>query len=159
MNNLDKFINRSMNKNEKSEGGNPPTENKQVKREKTCFMRIIFWCTVLAIGVYAVVTIIFLYEDDETANGIATTVTALFTIFAFTICTCQNAQSFRQALYLYFLLDNTLIILIFTLIAWNFYIIVIINQDMTSLDIAALFFISLSFFMFVGNFRVLIKRY
>ena len=79
-----------MSRNERSEGGNPPTETREEKTEKTCFMRIIFWCSIFSIMIYAVVTIIFLYVENETVNGTTTLLTSIFTLVSFSVCTYQN---------------------------------------------------------------------
>ena len=78
---------------------------------------------------------------------------------SFFICTIQNAKTLKEALLLYFLLDNASVILVFTLIAWNYYLGIMTDHFLQSVHLLAAVSYSVAFFMFVGNFRVLIKRY
>ena len=56
-------------------------------------------------------------------------------------------------------MDNTLIILLFALLGWNFLAVIILTSQTDGLAIIALVSFSLSYFMFVGNFRIYIVRY
>ena len=96
---------------------------------------------------------------DAISIFVACFTTSVFTLVVFIWNSCYLCKSLKDALLLYFLVDNSFVILVFTLIAWNFYVIVMVQGVLAALDIVALVFYNISFWMFVGNFRILILRY
>lgn len=56
-------------------------------------------------------------------------------------------------------MDNTLVNLLFTLVSWNVLVLLIMSAALTGFDVVALVFKSISLFMYVGTFRMLILYY
>ena len=121
-------------------------------------MQVLFWCSIIPIFFYVSDTFVFLF-GDVIAIFVACFTTSIFTLIVFIWNSCYLCKSLKDALLLYFLVDNSFVILVFTLVSWNFYVLVMAQGVMAALDIVALVFVNISFWMFVGNFRILILRY
>lgn len=112
-----------------------------------------------AILIYVMDIVVFFFLHSNLTISLITFLSSLYTIVVFLIASCSIAKDKAEVFYLYFLMDNTLIILLFTLLAWNFLAVIILAGQLDGIAILALVFFSLSYFMFVGNFRIFIVRY
>ena len=120
-------------KAEKPNAGDTQT----AKREKTCCKQALFWCSIFPIFIYAADTFVFLSGDVDAIFATCFT-TSIFTFVVFVWNSCFLCNSLKDALLLYFLVDNSFVILVFTLVSWNFYAIVLARGDVDALGIAAL---------------------
>ena len=121
-------------------------------------MQALFWCCIFPIFIYVSDTFVFLF-GDSLSIFFACLTTSIFTFIVFVWNSCFLCTSFKDALLLYFLVDNSFVILVFTLVSWNFYVLVMAGGVMGALEIVALALVNISYWMFVGNFRILVRRY
>ena len=118
----------------------------------------MFWYTAASILLFGGSTIIYIYVHNQVAVEIVATVFAVPSIIVYTILSCVMSASKNQICQLYFLMDNGLILLIFSLIGWNG-LTVIVTPVIEGFTIFSLILDSISLFMFVGAYRILIVKY
>lgn len=134
-------------------------ENSQKEQTKSCCAMVLFWLVQSAILIYVGDNFFSIYVINILATSLFSLLTSAQTLVIFFIVSCRLAKNKKEILCLYFLLDNTLVNLIFVLVSWNLLMILLLPSPVNALDIVTLVFKSISLFMYVGTFRILILYY
>lgn len=121
-------------------------------------MRFLFWCTSTSILLFGGSTIVYVYQHNQIIVEVIAIAFAVPSITVYIAASCILSESKTQIFNLYFLMDNALILLIFSLVGWNG-LTVVVTPVIQGFTIFSLILDSISLILFVGTYRILIVRY
>lgn len=116
----------------------------------------MFWLCIISGTLLAINTVVDIMSYDFDVISSLSQVVSVFTIAVFVGNSCMICEQKRKMFFLYFLLDNALLIFIFTMIARNS----LLYRSFESFDSVHKTLLAINtfnYFIYVGNFRVMME--
>ena len=114
----------------------------------------MFWFCILSGTLLAINTVVDIFEEDFEIVGPFSQVVSVITMSVFIGNTCLLIEKKRNMFLIYFLLDNALLIWIFTMIARNS-LMSRLFVDFDNVHKTVLAINTFNYFIYIGNFRVM----